>query len=89
MPVYLVDRDLNGITMEALGGAQRSAIEAAASMREGGEDIQYLRSTFASDSGRCMCLFEALDADTVASLNTTAGLPYERITEVLDLHAPG
>jgi hypothetical protein len=88
MPIYLVERDLNGISMDALGIAQRSAIETAATMRAAGTDIRYLRSTFVPDSGRCMCLFAASDPSAVEALNTTAELPYQRITEALDLPSP-
>jgi len=35
-----------------------------------------------------MCLFDASDADTVRRLNDTAGLPYTRVVEAMDLPAP-
>ena len=59
MSVFMVERDLKGISMEALGGAQKAAIGKAKEMSASGTDIKYLRSTFAPDDGRCMCLFEA------------------------------
>jgi hypothetical protein len=65
MTVYMVERDLKGIAMDDLAAAQRAAIAQAATMRAGGTDIRYIRSTFATDDGRCMCLFEAGDAGTV------------------------
>jgi hypothetical protein len=88
MPVYMVERNLNGISMDALGAAQSKAIETAAAMRSSGSEIRYLRSTFVPENGQCMCLFQAGDAETVATLNTSAELPYQRISEVLDLPAP-
>jgi hypothetical protein len=81
----MVERDLKGITMEDLAGAQQAAIATAAEMRANGTAVSYIRSTFAPSDGRCMCLFEAGDADTVARLNDTAGLPYTAVTEALDL----
>ena len=34
MSVYMVERDLKGISMEDLGGAQKAAIATAAEMRK-------------------------------------------------------
>ena len=85
MAVYMVERDLKGISMEALGGAQKAAIAKAAEMRHGGTEISYVRSTFAPEDGRCMCLFKAASAEPVKRLNDDAGLPYTRIVEALDL----
>ena len=49
MSVFMVERDLKGISMEALGGAQKAAIGKAKEMSASGTDIKYLRSTFAPD----------------------------------------
>ena len=86
MSVFMVERDLKGISMEDLAGAQKAAIETAETMRGSGVPISYLRSTFAPEDGRCMCLFEAESADQVKSLNDTAGLPYNGIVPALDLN---
>lgn len=85
MSVYMVERDLKGITMEALAGAQKAAIATAADMRARGQNISYVRSTFAPEDGRCMCLFDAESADQVRALNDAAGLPYNQVVAALDL----
>ncbi|MGQ0485972.1 MAG: DUF4242 domain-containing protein [Hyphomicrobiales bacterium] len=85
MSVFMVERDLKGINMEALGGAQKAAIKKAKEMSSSGTDIKYIRSTFAPDDGRCMCLFEAGSDAAVKRLNDDAGLPYSRIVKALDL----
>ena len=85
MTVVMVERDLKGISMEALGGAQKAAINTAGEMSAAGTDIKYIRSTFAPEDGRCMCLFEAGSEAAVKKLNDDAGLPYHRITKALDL----
>ena len=54
-------------------------------MSAAGTSIKYIRSTFAPDDGRCMCLFEAKSNADVKRLNDDAGLPYNRIVEALDL----
>lgn len=85
MTVYMVERDLKGISMEDLAGAQKAAIATAADMTSKGDRISYIRSTFAPKDGRCMCLFEGKDPDQVRKLNDTAGLPYTQVVEAMDL----
>jgi len=81
----MVERNLKGISMEDLGGAQKTAIEKAGEMTAGGTSVQYISSTFAPEDGRCLCLFEANSDTDVRRLNDEAGLPYENVVEALDL----
>ena len=85
MTVYMVERSLKGIAISDLAAAQKAAITKAGEMSAGGSQVRYIRSTFAPSDGRCLCLFEAGDAGTVRRLNDEAKLPYDRITEALDL----
>ena len=85
MAVYMVDRNLPGITPEQLAGAQRAAITASERFTAEGRDVRYLRSTFLPDESRCMCLFEAPTRQRVKEVNDAANLPYTRIVEALDL----
>lgn len=85
MTVYMVERNLKGITMENLGAAQQVAIAKASELSDRGTPIRYIRSTFAPGDGRCMCLFEAGSETAVRQLNDEAGLPYEGVVEAMDL----
>jgi hypothetical protein len=85
MNVFMVERNLKGISMQDLAGAQRAAIDTAEAMRRQGTDIRYIRSTFAPEDGRCMCLFEADTETQVRQLNDRAGIPYECVVAALDL----
>ena len=85
MSVFMVERDLKGISMENLGGAQKAAISMAQKMSAAGTNIKYIRSTFASEDGRCLCLFDAASDTDVKRLNDDAGLPYSRVVPALDL----
>ena len=71
--------------MADLGGAQRAAITTAQDMTAKGTRISYIRSTFAPEDGRCMCLFDADSETDVRRLNDTAGLPYHSVVAALDL----
>ncbi len=85
MTVFMVERDLKGISMADLGGAQKAAITTAQAMTALGTKISYIRSTFAPEDGRCMCLFDAASDTDVRRLNDTAGLPYHSVVAALDL----
>lgn len=85
MQVYMVDRSLKGIQMNDLAAAQKRAISTGVEMTHAGIPVRYIRSTFMPDSGRCMCLFEANDAEQVRTLNEKANIPFDNIVPALDL----
>lgn len=85
MAVYMVDRDLKGITMEQLADAQRRAIETGKQFTARGRDVRYIRSTFVPGESRCMCLFEASNPEVVKEVNNEAQIPFVRVVEALDL----
>ncbi len=85
MTVFMVERDLTGLTMEQLAGAQKAAIETSNKFTAEGKPVRYIRSTYVTGYARCMCLFEASSQDLVKDVNETAGLPFNGIVEALDL----
>lgn len=85
MAVYMVERELQGITSEGLAGAQKAAIAGAQKSTADGTPVRYIRSTFVPGEARCMCLFEAKTPDAVRDVNESAGLPFTRIVEAMDL----
>lgn len=89
MTVYMVERDLPGVTTEQLAAAQKAAIEKGQEMTANGQDIRYIRSIFVPGEAKCMCLFEAANADAVKQLNEEAGIPFTEVKEALDLTPKG
>ncbi len=85
MPVYMVDRNLPGVTLDQLAAAQKAAIETSRQFSAQGKPVRYIRSTFVPGESHCMCLFEAGNSDLVKQVNETAKIPFTRITEALDL----
>jgi hypothetical protein len=85
MAVYMVERELKGITMDQLAAAQRRAIETSDAFSKEGKPVRYIRTTFVPGEERSMCLFEASDPDVVRGVNDEAQIPYVRIVEALDL----
>jgi len=85
MPVYMVERNLPSIQMEQLAAAQKRAIEAGKELTAEGKQVRYIRSTFVPGEHKCMCLFEAPNAENVKEANERAQIPFHRIVEAFDL----
>jgi hypothetical protein len=85
MTVFMVERELKGISMEQLAAAQKRAIAVSQKYTDSGKTVRYIRSTFVPGEDRSMCLFEATDAGTVKDVNRDAEIPFVRIVEALDL----
>lgn len=85
MAVYMVERELPGVSMEQLAAAQQAAIEIGRQFTAEGKNVRYIRTTFVPNEARCMCLFEADNAGLVQEVNEAAQIPFTRIVEALDL----
>jgi V8-like Glu-specific endopeptidase len=85
MSIYMVERELPGISMGQLADAQKAAIDTSKQFTKQGKPVEYIRSMFVPGEDKCMCLFEAQNADTVKQVNDTAKIPYTRVVEAMDL----
>ena len=85
MTIYMAERDLKGISMDDLAAAQKAAIDTSNEFTQQGKSVRYIRTTFLPEEGNCRCLFEASSPEDVRAINETAGLPFNRIIEALDL----
>ncbi len=85
MQTFLVERNLKGISMADLASAKVAAIRQSIQMYDDGDRVRYIRSVFVPEDGRCLCLFEAKNADVVMQLNRDAGLQFDRIVPALEL----
>ena len=84
MAIYMVERELPGITPEQLAGAQGAAISTSQQFTAQGTPVRYIRSTFVPDESKCFCLFEAASSRRCGT-STAAKLPFARIVRALDL----
>ncbi len=89
MGVYIVKRDLPGVTAEQLAAAQKAAIEKGQEFTANGKAVRYIRSIFVPDESKCMCLFEAANSALVKEVNEAAQIPFTEIKEALDLTPSG
>jgi len=85
MPVFMVERDLPGITMEELASAQKRAIQVGKQLTAEGREVRYIRSMFVPGESKCMCLFEAPTPENVREANERAQIPFTRIVAAEDL----
>jgi len=85
MPVYLVERDLPGVTLEQLAAAQKTAIQMGKELTAQGREVRYIRSTFVPGEHRSMCLFEAPNPENVREANERGKIPFTRIVQAEDL----
>jgi muconolactone delta-isomerase len=88
MPVYMVERELPGVTMEQLADAQKKAIQTGKELTAEGRQVRYLRSMFVPGESRCLCLFEAASADNVKEANERAQIPFTRIVAADEINPP-
>jgi len=87
MPIYIVDRDLPGLSREQFGAAHRATAEASLQSVAGGMAVRYMRAVYIPSEGRAPCLFEAPDAESVFSLNAAAAVPVSHVAEAVVLAA--
>ena len=87
VPIFLAERDTAGTTDAEIGRVHQ-ALEAAA-RRIGSPDhqVRYLRTIYVPGEQRCICFFEASDADVVRLVNDTAQLPFVRIAAAVEFAA--
>ena len=85
MAYFVVQRNLPGITPEALTGAGLRAKTCAAEMTAEGKPVQWLHSYFLPETEQTHCYFEASDAEAVREVNERANIPLSSITEVMML----
>jgi hypothetical protein len=85
VPLYLVERELPGITIEQLLGVQHLIQTVSEQFTAAGKPVRCLRSTLLPAESRCLSLFEAAEAAIVRELYEAARLPFRRILEALDL----
>ena len=85
MAIYVVERELPGITPEALTSAGLRAKTCCNEMTEEGMDVRWVRSFFLPEKEQRHCYFEANNASVVKEANERANIPFKNIIEVMEL----
>jgi hypothetical protein len=85
MSVYVVTRDLPGITPEALQSAGMRAKTCCAEMTQEGRQVRWIRSFFLPETAQTHCYFEAPSKAAVEEANQRARIPFTQINEVMEM----
>lgn len=85
MAVYVVTRDLPGITPDALQSAGLRAKTCCAEMTGEGQPVRWIRSFFLPESAQTHCYFEAGSKEAVEEANSRARIPFTKIYEVVEM----
>ena len=85
MSIFVVKRELPGITPDALVGAGLRAKTCATEMTTEGTPVRWIRSYFLPELQQTHCYFEAPDAASVREVNERANIPFESVHEVHEL----
>jgi hypothetical protein len=85
MPLFVVERELPGITPEALQSAGVRAKTCCVEMTGQGQPVRWLRSFFLPESARTYCYFEGGSKAVVEEANQRAKIPFVRISEALEM----
>lgn len=85
MPLFVVERELPGITPDALQSAGLRAKTCCAEMTDEGQKVRWVRSFFLPESSKTHCYFEGVNAHAVEEVNQRARIPYVKISEVVEM----
>jgi hypothetical protein len=85
MPLFVVERELPGVTPEALQSAGIRAKSCCAEMTSEGQPVRWIRGFFLPDAAQTHCYFEAGSKAAVEEANQRARIPFERIVEVVEM----
>jgi hypothetical protein len=85
MPLFMVERELPGITQDALLSAGLRAKTCCAEITEEGQPVRWIRSFFLLEQSGTRCYFEAQTKDIVEEANHRAKIPFTKVIEVVEL----
>ena len=85
MPLYMVERNVNGFAALAIAAAHAELASKAFEMTANGRAIHLVRTILVAGTGRCISFFDAGDPVTVWRLLEEVGIPADGAMEVFDL----
>jgi hypothetical protein len=85
MSLFVVKRDLPGITPEMLQSAGIRAKSCCAEITEEGQPVRWVRSFFLPESAQTHCYFEGSSKAAIEEANTRARIPFTEIVEVVEM----
>lgn len=83
MKTFLIERDVEGISVVDLHGLVAASQRQVARMRDAGDLVHYMGTTFLPTDGLCLCLYQAKDESILMALSREARLPVRRIVTAI------
>jgi hypothetical protein len=83
--IFLVLRQLRGLTRDQYAAAQQAASEEAHRASATGRDVRLLGGFFVPSKGQAICIFCAESPTDVAAVNERARVPFTEILEAIEL----
>jgi hypothetical protein len=87
--MFLVFRDLPGVTRDQYSAAQDAVADETQQASPAGREVNYLGGFFLPGAGRAVCVFSAESASDVAEVNRRAGVPFTDVLEAIELRRGG
>lgn len=85
MPLFVVKRDLPGVTPEILQSAGIRAKSCCAEMTGEGQPVRWVRSFYLPTTAQTHCYFEAQSKSAVEEANHRARIPFTDVVEVIEM----
>lgn len=85
MSMFVVKRDLPGVTPEVLQSAGLRAKSCCTEMTQEGHPVRWIRSFFLPETAQTHCYFEAASRQAVEEANQRARIPFVEIREVVEM----
>ncbi len=85
MPLFVVERELPGITPDMLSSAGLRAKTCCAEMTDEGQKVRWVRSFSLPTSSQTHCYFEGASQEAVEEVNRRARIPFVKVTEVVEM----
>lgn len=85
MSIFIVKRDLPGVTPAMLQSAGMRAKTCCAEMTGEGQPVRWVRSFFLPESSQTHCYFEGPSKAVVEEANQRANIPFTAIFEAVEM----
>ena len=85
MSIFVVKRDLPGVTPDLLQSAGLRAKTCCTEMTQEGQPVRWIRSFFMPSTAQTHCYFDAPNKAAVEEANRRAKIPFTEIAEALEM----
>jgi hypothetical protein len=85
MPLFVVKRDLPGVTPEILQSAGIRAKSCCAEITGEGQPVRWVRSFYLPETEQTHCYFEGVSKAVIEEANQRARIPFTGIVEVVEM----